>query len=55
MLRKRWFSQLESIKTQYLAILKESKEFMFSVLYLPSSALLTRYLFLSAIKSKRGG
>ena len=38
MLRKTWLLLLESIKTQYLALFKES-----SVSYLPFSALLTRY------------
>ena len=55
MLRKSWLSLLESTKTQYLAIYKESKEYMFSVSYSPFSVLLTRYLLLSAIKSKLGG
>ena len=50
MSRKSWFSLLESIKTQYLAVFKESKELMVSVSYLPFSALLTRHLFLSAGK-----
>ena len=36
-------------------MLKECKEYMFSVSYLPFSALLTRYLLLSPIRSKPGG
>ena len=53
MLRKSWFSYLESVKT--LPILKESKQFMLNVSYLPFFALLTHYLLFSAIRSKPGG
>ena len=55
MLKKSWLSHLEFIKTQYLAIYKKSKEFMFNDSYLTFSALLTYYLLLSAIKNKHGG
>ena len=55
MIKKSWLLLLESIKTQYLDIFQESKEFMSSVSYLRFSALLTRHLLLSAIKSKPGG
>ena len=53
MLRKKWLSQLESIKIQYLTILKKSKEFMFNVSYLLYSARLT-HLLLSAKKVNQG-
>ena len=55
MLRKSCFSYLESVKTQYLPMLKKSKQFMLNVSYLPFFALLTHYLLFSAIKSKPGG
>ena len=55
MLRKSSLLFLRSIKIQYLAIFKESKEFMSDVLYLRFSMLLARHLFLAIIKSKPRG
>ena len=55
MLRESWFLLSESIKTQYLAIYKESKELLSDVSYLQFSALLTRHLLLSVEKSKPRG
>ena len=49
MLMKKWLSHLESIKIQYLTILKKSKEFMFNVSYLLYSALLTRLSHTSSL------
>ena len=55
MLKTCWLPHLKFIETQYLAIYKEYKEFMFNDSYLTFSALLTYYLLLIAIKNKHGG
>ena len=55
MIKKSWHLPLESIKPQYFAKFKESKEFMSRISYLPFSALLKRHRALPTINIKSKG